>query len=55
MVTSGPGLGPNQTFAKLAVLVVNKLELPTRVRFHGKLPTHLNCAGCQQVTQRVEL
>jgi len=47
--------GPNRTVAKLAVLVVNKPELPTRVRFHGKLPTRLHWAGCQRVAKRVHL
>jgi hypothetical protein len=54
-VTSTQGPGPNRTVAQLAVLVVNIPELPSRVRFHGKLPTRLNWAGCQQVAQRVHL
>jgi len=53
--TSGPGPGPNQTVAKLAVRVVNKTELPTRVRFHGKLPTRLNRAGSKRVAQQIHL
>jgi len=57
---SGPSLRvrvrvQTETVAKLAVRVVNKPELPTRVRFRGKLPTRLNWAGCQRVAQRVHL
>jgi len=36
-----PGPGPNWTIAKLAVLVVNKSEPSTPVRFDSKLPTCL--------------
>jgi len=54
-VTSGLGPGPNRTIAKLMVQGVNKPELPTQVWFHGKLPTRLNWADCQQVAQRVHL
>jgi hypothetical protein len=43
-----PGPGPNRTFAKLAVWVVNKPELHIRVWFHGELRIHLNWAGCQR-------
>ena len=51
----GSGLGPNWTVAKLAVRVINKPELPTRVLFLGKLPTRLNWARCPRVAQRVHL
>jgi len=54
-MTWDPGPGPNRTVAKFSVRVVNKPKLPTRVRFHGKLPTRLNWASCQQVAQRVHL
>jgi hypothetical protein len=53
--SSGPGPGPNRTAAKLVVRVVNKPERSTQVQFNGKLPTHLNLVGCQQVTQWVHL
>jgi hypothetical protein len=44
-----------QTLAKLAVRVINKAELPTRVRLHGKFPMCLNSAGGQHVAQRFHL
>jgi len=52
-ITSGQVPGPTRTVAKLAVWVVNRPELSTRVRFDGKLPTRLNWEGCQRVAQRV--
>ena len=48
-----PGPGPTHTVAELAVQVVNKPELSTRVRFDCKLPTRLNRAGYQRVAQWV--
>jgi hypothetical protein len=52
---SGLSPGPNRTVAKLAVHVINKPILPTRVRLHGQLPTHLHWVGCPRVAQPVHL
>jgi len=45
----GPGRGPNQIVAKLAVQVVNQPEPSTRKQFFGNLPTCVNWAGSQRV------
>jgi hypothetical protein len=54
-ITLGQGGGPNRTITELLFQVINKPELSTRMQFNGKLPTHLNWEGCQQVTQHVDL
>ena len=54
-ITSGPGLGPTQTVAKLAVRVVNEPKPSTWVLLNCQHPTCLNLAGCQQVTKQVHL
>jgi hypothetical protein len=51
----GSGSRSKPDHSTLAVWVVDKPKLPTRVRFHGKFPTHPNWVGCQWVVQWVHL
>lgn len=54
-VPSGCDPGQNHADAKLEVLIIITPELSIPVQINAKLPTCLNCVGCQQIVQWVRL